>query len=284
MNRTPSCLADDELQALLRDDCPYGDATTGGLGIGAKRGRLCFSAREAMVICGSEEALRLGELNGLHLPGDCRASGESLSAGEDILVLEGSVAALHRVWKTAQTLMEYLSGIASHTRDLVEVARQVNPDIGVATTRKHFPGTKAMSLKAVLAGGASIHRLGLSDSILIFAEHRRFLNAESPEEVIRRLRRDWPERLIVVEVSDEVKAHTWQQAGADILQLDKLPPERVRKIKASLTSQSRTRISATGGITPANAAAYAAAGADLLVTSSPYSAAPRDVAVKLAPF
>ena len=53
--------------------------------------------------------------------------------------------------------------------------------IGVATTRKHFPGTKAMSLKAVLAGGGSVHRLGLSDSILIFAEHRRFLAGEAPE-------------------------------------------------------------------------------------------------------
>lgn len=283
MNHNPYCLADDELQALLRDDCPYGDATTSGLALGAQPGRLGFAARQAMVVCGAEEALRLGELNGLRLLGASRISGEHLTAGENILTLEGPAEALHRVWKTAQTLMEYLSGIASATSDLVAVARQVNPRIGVATTRKHFPGTKAMSLKAVLAGGGSVHRLGLSDSILIFAEHRRFLAGEAPEAAIRRLRCDWPERLIAVEVTDEAAARTWQQAGADILQLDKLPPDIVQRIKAALPPGAATRISAAGGITPANAAAYAAAGADILVTSYPYSAAPRDVAVTLAP-
>ena len=283
MHHNPYCLADDELLALLRDDCPYGDATTSGLAIGAQPGRLGFAARQAMVVCGAEEARRLGELNGLRLLGPCRASGEPLAAGEHILTLEGPAEALHRVWKTAQTLMEYLSGIASATQELVAAARQVNPEIGVATTRKHFPGTKALSLKAVLAGGGSIHRLGLSDSILIFAEHRRFLGAEAPEVAIRRLRRGWPERLIAVEVTDEAAAHTWQQAGADILQLDKLPPDTLQRIKAAMPPGASTRISAAGGITPANAAAYAAAGADILVTSYPYSAAPRDVAVTLAP-
>lgn len=284
MRHNPYCLADDELLALLRDDCPYGDSTTSGLAIGTQPGSLGFAARQAMVVCGSEEARRLGELNGLRLVGPCRTSGEPLATGEHILTLEGPAEALHRVWKTAQTLMEYLSGIASATHDLVAAARQVNPEIGVATTRKHFPGTKALSLKAVLAGGGSIHRLGLSDSILIFAEHRRFLGIEAPEAAIRRLRRDWPERLIAVEVTDEAAARTWQQAGADILQLDKLPPDNVQRIKAALPPGASTRISAAGGVTPANAAAYAAAGADILVTSYPYSAAPRDVAVTLAPF
>ena len=64
MNHNPYCLADDELLALLRDDCPYGDATTSGLAIGGQPGRLGFAARQAMVVCGSEEAQRLGELNG----------------------------------------------------------------------------------------------------------------------------------------------------------------------------------------------------------------------------
>lgn len=283
MRHNPYGLADDDLLALLRDDSPYGDATTSGLAIGAQPGRLGFAARQVMVLCGVEEAQRLGKLNGLRRLGSSRASGEHLLAGERILTLEGPAEALHRVWKTAQTLMEYLSGIASATHDLVAAARQANPDIGVAATRKHFPGTKAMSLKAVLAGGGSIHRLGLSDSILVFAEHRRFLGDEAPAATIRRLRRDWPERLVVVEVTDAATARTWQQAGADILQLDKLPPDTVRHIKAALPPGATTRISAAGGITPANAAAYAAAGADILVTSYPYSAAPRDVAVTLAP-
>ena len=59
--------------------------------------------------------------------------------------------------------------------------------------------------------------------------------------------------------------------------------EAVDRIRRALPPGAATRLAATGGITLANAPAYAQAGADLLVTSAPYFAAPRDVAVTLAP-
>ncbi len=113
------------------------------------------------------------------------------------------------------------------------------------------------------------HRLSLSETLHVFGEHRAFLGDEPPAATARRLRRQWPERAIVVEVSDEAEALRWQAAGADILQLEKPPPD------------AATRIAAAGGIDSANAEAYARAGADILVTSAPYFAPPRDVAVSL---
>lgn len=278
---SPYCLPDPELAALLQDDCPCGDATTYALGIGGQRGRMVFRARTDMVLCGAEEALRMGQLRGLQATGPLRASGERLAAGEEILTLEGPAAALHEVWKTAQTLMEYLSGIASATAEIVAAARSVNPEIGIACTRKNFPGTKRAAIKAVLCGGASPHRLSLSETLLVFAEHRAFLGGEAPATTIGRLRRQWPERAIVVEVGDAAEARCWQQAGADILQLEKLPPETVHRIRQAIPAASPTRVAAAGGINSANAASYARAGADILVTSAPYFAPPRDVAVTL---
>lgn len=277
----PYRLPDPDLEALLADDAPFGDATTCALGIGGQAGHMVFRARHAMVLCGVEEALRMGELRGLPGAGPVRASGERLAAGAEILTLAGDAAALHQVWKTAQTLMEYLSGIATATADIVAAARRGHPEIAVACTRKNFPGTKAAAIKAVLCGGASPHRLSLSETLLVFAEHRCFLGAEAPAATVRRLRRQWPERAVVVEVGDEAEALRWQQAGADIVQLEKLPPEAVDRIRRQFPTGTRTRIAAAGGINSANAEAYARAGADILVTSAPYFAPPRDVAVTL---
>lgn len=279
----PYTLPDTALEALLHDDTPCGDATTQALGIGGQQGQMVFRARGAMVLCGVEEALRMGQLRGLQAVGAVRASGERLAADEVILTLAGNATALHQTWKTAQTLMEYLSGIATMSAEIVTAARRANPVIGVACTRKNFPGTKAAAIKAVLCGGASTHRLNLSETLLVFAAHRAFLGGEAPAETVRRLRRSWPERVVVVEVSDIAEVQLWQAAGADILQLEKMPPAAVDRIKRGIPPGSATRIAATGGVNSANAEAYARAGADILVTSAPYFATPRDVAVTLYP-
>ena len=68
--------------------------------------------------------------------------------------------------------MEYAGGIAERTRAMVDAARSVNPQAVVAGTRKHYPGGKRIALAGLLAGGGTVHRLGLSDSILVFAKIR----------------------------------------------------------------------------------------------------------------
>lgn len=279
---SPYLLPDAYLENLLQEDAPCGDATTFALGIGQQPGRLVFRARYDMVVCGSEEARRMGELRGLSQVGELVASGTRLAAGSDILSLSGPAAGLHVVWKTAQTLMEYLSGIATCSADILAAARRANPQASVVCTRKNFPGTKAAAMKAVLCSGASPHRLSLSETLLVFAEHRAFLPDATPEELLQRLRRQWPERATVVEVGDIETALRWLDAGVDIVQLEKLPPEAVEKIARQLAGSGRHgRIAAAGGIKPDNAEAYARAGAGILVTSAPYFAPPRDVAVTL---
>ena len=77
------------------------------------------------------------------------------------------------------------------------------------------------------------------------------------------------------------RARAEMLCGADILQQQMLVPDVLRRIKRSLSPTGRTRIAAAGGINSANAEHYARAGADILVTSAPYFAPPRDVAVTL---
>ena len=272
---------DHTLGRLLTEDVPHGDLTTQLLGIGARLGRIRFAARGPMVACATEEAARLFELGGARLLGAVVPSGRAVTAGTPLLAAEGSAAALHAVWKVAQVLVESASGMATATRALVEAARAVDSRVAVACTRKSLPGARALALRAIVAGGGIPHRLGLSDSILVFAEHRRFLSPGlAAADWIARLKTAAPERKIAVEVTTAEEALDFAAAGADIIQLEKFSPEAVRAVADRLAALApATLLAAAGGIDTGNAAAYAEAGARILVTSAPYHAKPADVQV-----
>jgi hypothetical protein len=173
-------LSDEALNRLLADDVPAGDLTTESLGLRGQPGRLEFRARGAMTVCGVEEAARLFALAGASarqvVPSGATVENETL-----LLTAEGSADTLHQAWKVAETLVEWASGIASEAAALVRAAASVP----VACTRKNVPGAKALSVKAIQAGGAILHRLGLSETLLVFAEHRLFLD-ESPSATMAR--------------------------------------------------------------------------------------------------
>lgn len=269
------CLSESELTLLLRDDVPAGDLTTESLSIGAAEGTMRFHARMPMTVCGTEEAVALLCLAGADAV-VVTPSGVAVEPGVQLLEASGPADALLRGWKVAQTLMEWASGIASSAAAIVAAAAPV----AVACTRKNVPGTKAMSVKAVKAGGAIMHRLGLSETLLLFAEHRLFVD-EAPAQVVARLHRVQPERKLTVEVATVEEALVWARAGADVLQLEKFTPEQVAACRAGVGAERLSPVLvAAGGIRADNAAAYVVAGADLLATSAPYAAPPRDVQVR----
>jgi molybdenum transport protein len=73
-------------------------------------------------------------------------------------------------------------------------------------------------------------------------------------------------------------------AGFDVVQLEKfLPPDVATLVERLRSARPRPVVAVAGGVNPGNAAAYAQAGADVLVTSSPYMAKPRDVQVRIRP-
>jgi molybdenum transport protein len=282
----PTVASRAELEALLQDDVPYGDLTTEALGISAVSGVMRFAARDRMALALAEDAAALIELAG------CRvelfaASGAMLEKGAPILSAYGPASALLRSWKVAQTLIEIWSGVATDAAAIVSAARSVVPDITVACTRKNVPGVKRFAVAAVKAGGAVMHRLGLSETILVFPEHRAFLGSASLSEIVARLRRVAPEKRLVVEVNAVDQAVASAEAGFDVIQAEKFPPEQiaalVARIDAMASLHGRPVIAAAGGVNAQNAAAYAQAGADVLVTSAPYLARPRDVQVQITP-
>lgn len=276
-------LIDDQiLLHMLKEDVPYGDQTTRSLAIGKEPGRIIFKARDPMVVCASEEAARMFALLGCASDLAC-PSGDRREGGEIILAATGPAEALFTAWKVAQTLVEWASGMASAAGQVVRAARAVNAEVVVACTRKAIPGTRALALKAITAGGAAIHRSGLSDTILLFPEHRAFGGGRNLRQQIATLRAACPERTVVVEVTSHEDALHAAESGADVVQLEKFTPEAVAAVAQACGSGTQHRIAAAGGINAANAARYAGAGASILVTSAPYYAQPADVSVDLEP-
>ncbi len=281
----PTAASRAELEELLADDVPYGDLTTDALGIGAVSGTMHFTARDPMVLALAEDAAAFIELAG------CRvelfaSSGSALEAGSPILTARGPASALLRSWKVAQTLIEAWSGVATDARAIVAAATAVAPHIAVACTRKSIPGTKRFAVAAVKAGGAVMHRLGLSETVLVFPEHQAFLGQEPFVGLVERLRRAAPEKKLVIEVTTLRAAIVAAAVGFDVIQAEKFTPVEIAALVARMaTSSARSRplVAAAGGIHAGNVAAYAQAGADIVVTSSPYLARPRDVQVRIGP-
>ncbi|MBN2887614.1 MAG: ModD protein [Chromatiaceae bacterium] len=274
----PLALDDAALSRLLAEDAPFGDLTTDSLAIAALPGSIAFYARDPGVTCGVEEAARLFELCGARAR-IVTPSGQCVEPETLLLEASGTAGALHRGWKAAQTLVEWCSGIASRAAEITQAARRGHPDAQVAGTRKNVPGNRALAVKAFRAGGAIMHRTGLSDTLLLFAEHRLFASEQTPSAMLARLRRQCPEKRVVVEVANSTEALVWGEA--DVLQLEKFTPAAVAEVVAALEARGlRPIIAAAGGINASNAEDYVRAGARLLVTTAPHLAPPRDVQVR----
>ncbi|MFG6455740.1 ModD protein [Roseateles sp. BYS96W] len=278
-----SRLSDTQLLALLHEDVPHGDLTTDGLPLAGVNARMSFHARGALQLSGIGEAARLLTLCGASVTLSAM-SGQPVAAGTALLDARGSAPALLRGWKVAQTLVEYLCGIAGATAAIVQAVRAAGFHCPVACTRKNPPGTRALTALAVRDGGGILHRLGLSETLLVFPEHRALMAAQDWPGCLTRLRGQQPEKRLVVEVGSSEAALDAAAAGAEVLQLERFSPAEVADLRGRLRAAGlRASLAPAGGVNLANAVDYARAGADLLVTSSPYAAPPAEVQVRLRP-
>ena len=277
-----------EIAALIQEDQPFLDLTTHMLGIGGKAAVMCFRCRQDITVAGTELAAQILDACGLTMT-ESQPSGALAATGSILLAAEGPASAAHSAWKVAQNLLEYACGIATYAGQLVQQTQSVNPQVAVVATRKNIPGIRRFAAMAALAGGVMPHRLGLSESVLVFDQHLAFLGGLSPFlQQLAQYRRRVPSSKIVVEVQKTdhtlTDALALAQAGAAGIQFDKLPPGLLAGIAAQLRVVApEVMLFAAGGITLANIQSYAASGMDALVTSAVYHATPADIGVEIRP-
>lgn len=271
---------DNEIDSMIEEDVPYIDLTSNILGLDKMKGTITYTARENLTVSGTEISARIMEKLKLdtisYIP-----SGTICEKGTILMSASGSAYDLHRAWKICVNLLEHMSGITTKTRQFIEKVHLVNQNINVVTTRKSMPGNKKAVIAAIMAGGALPHRLGLSETILIFDEHYKFFGGlRNFCKIFPSFKKDMQEKKIAIEVKNSEDALLCAESGFDIIQIDKMPAN----ILSITTKQIKKinpycKIAATGGINLHNAEEYAAAGVDILVLSSLYHAGPADIGV-----
>lgn len=210
--------------------------------------------------------------------------GQEFRRGDTILTLRGDGELMLGVERVVLNLLMRLSGIASATREMVVKAKQVNPNVRIAGTRKTTPGLRLFEKYAIEVGGGDPHRFGLYDAVLIKDNHIALLG--NVKEAVRKARElNSFTKKIEVEVVNLGQALEAIEAGADAVLLDNLSPEEVKAIVGELRSRGwRGIIEVSGGINPDNVVDYALAGPDVI--SSGYlthSVRAKDMSLEVKP-
>jgi len=274
-------LLDSELEAYIREDIPYFDLTTEMLALDARPMQLEIFTREAITVACVEEAARIAQLLGCEST-ILHPSGTTIEANSAMLRIKGAHQQLHQSWRVCQILLEYACGIATKSALMKTKIRQSNAHCELYVTRKSFPFAKRFVIRAVTAGGALPHRLGLSESLLVFDQHRMLYEHEADfYSALKSLIAQNHEKKVVVESETIDDAKTLLSLGVEVLQMDKCSLDVLSSLVAFKTSQfPHARILAAGGINPGNIAAIAATGIDGVVSSAPYSAGMADLSAK----
>lgn len=183
-----------QTDALLLEDIQGGDLTTRALGIGAQPGVIEFHHRQGGCVSGIAVARQMLTSLGLIVT-DILSDGERASAGQRLIRAHGPAAALHQGWKAVQNVLEWSCGVSGYLVEMLSMLHQRYPDGQIACTRKAIPGTRLLATQAILAAGGIIHRGGCAETVLLFANHRRFLtNPNDWTGAIAHLRSHAPEK------------------------------------------------------------------------------------------
>lgn len=274
-------MSDARIDNFIAEDVPYLDLTCEVLEIGKEQGEMEYYTREDCVLAGGEVACRVMEKLGCSVV-QIVPDGQRVAAGETFLVVRGRALDLHAAWKVCLNLFDHLSAVATKTRLMVDAAHSVNPHCEILTTRKSMPGAKDLLTSAIMAGGAFPHRLGLSETVLVFDHHLTFFGGfDAFVERLPEIKARCVEKKLFVE-ADAQKARVLARADVDGIQFDKVPVDELAPLVQELRAlDPRLTLIAAGGVNPGNAAAYAACGVDGLATTAPFAARPLDMSVRM---
>ena len=209
--------------------------------------------------------------------------GETVDAGTVLLSAVASGDKLHQAWKVVQLVLEWSCGVAQYTADMIANAKAIHPHAVVACTRKSIPNTRKLATNAVLAAGGHIHRQGISETLLVFTNHRNLLaEPDNWTAIVERLRREAPENKITLEADNFSQFEQMLDAEPDIIQLDKWSVDDVKRaLSLVVASGKKITLSVAGGVNKNNVADYAKLGIHLFITSAPYYAPPEDIKVMI---
>jgi nicotinate-nucleotide pyrophosphorylase (carboxylating) len=266
------------VRLALAEDIGSGDVTTDATVSAAQRARGIFLIKAPCVVAGIAVAVEAFRQLEPSVDVDfVRQDGDTCVPGDVIGTVTGSARTLLIGERTALNFLQRLSGIATRARAFVDAA---GGRITVLDTRKTTPTLRVLEKYAVTAGGATNHRAGLYDAILIKDNHVRL--AGGVAAAVARCRASRPDLRLEVEVQSLDECDAALEAGADMILVDNMSLDDVRE--AVRRSGGRARIEISGGVTLDRLADLASTGADFVsVGGLTHSAPAIDISFEIEP-
>lgn len=255
---------EDLVRATLEEDLGGGeDVTTTATVPADQRAVAVLGSRETGVLAGLPVAEAVFAVTdpGVEIERHA-ADGTQIQAGSKVLTVHGRTRQLLLAERTALNLASRLSGIATATRAWVEAL--AGSPAAVRDTRKTTPLLRPLEKYAVRMGGGVNHRSTLSESALIKDNH--IAAAGGITAAFQAVRRAYPDLAVEIEVDTVDGAREAVEAGAGLVLLDNFGVDDV--LEAVKVVDGRARLEVSGGLTLAQAGAYAATGVDYLSTGA----------------
>lgn len=248
------------IERFLCEDIGAGDLTTNSIVQADAVSHGYVISRESGVVAGLPLAKMVFQIldPGIEFRALAR-DGDKIDRGMVLAEISGNARAILTGERLALNLLQHLSGIATRTARLVEMASGMKSRI--VDTRKTTPGLRIIEKYAIRVGGGYNHRFGLFDAVLIKDNHIKI--AGGITQAVEAARRGSPHTArIEVEVEDLAGVNEALAAGADIIMLDNMTAERMREAVGLIAG--RALVEASGGVTEENIRAVAEAGVDLI--------------------
>jgi nicotinate-nucleotide pyrophosphorylase (carboxylating) len=274
----PELTTNEVVARALAEDVGDGDVTTAATVPEQARARARITQKAPGVVFGLAVAIETFRALDPEIAAEPLTDEGVWRESGPVMRLEGSARALLTGERTALNFLQRLSGVATMAARCVREVEGTGATI--LDTRKTTPGLRALEKAAVAAGGATNHRFGLFDAILIKENHAAL--AGGVGEAVRKARAYAPDLTLEVECRTLAEVDEALTAGAPMILLDNMSVEELRAAVERVAG--RAKLEASGGFTLDTIRAVAGTGVDFIsVGAITHSAPALDLSLLLEP-
>ena len=269
-NITMKMTADELILSALKEDITSEDITTNSVMPHYQKGQVDLICKEDGVIAGLDVFKRVFELldENTEVTFYCK-DGDEVKKGEKLGIIVGDIRVLLSGERTALNFLQRMSGIATYTRSIANLLKGTKTKL--LDTRKTTPNMRIFEKYAVKVGGGNNHRYNLSDGILLKDNH--IGAAGGVKEAVKMAKEYAPfVRKIEIEVENLDMLKEALEAGADIIMLDNMSVEDMKKAVEMTAGKAETECS--GNVTKENIARLTDIGVDYISSGALTHSAP----------
>lgn len=232
---------DEYILNALKEDITYEDVSANAVMRDDALGEAQLICKQDGIVCGLDVFRRVFELLDSGSRFDTKfKDGDSMKKGDLLGVVTGEIKALLSGERTALNYLQRMSGIATITREYVGELK--GTDTVLLDTRKNTPNMRPFEKYAVKVGGAANHRYNLSDGVLLKDNH--IGAAGSVKKAVEMAKQYAPfVRKIEIETETIEQVKEALEAGADIIMLDNMDDETMRKAVEIIGTKAQTECS-----------------------------------------